>query len=73
MNTVVLSIEGMTCGHCTAAVSRALQGLDGVERVSVELASGRAEVTFEPGKLDLAALVAAVEEEGYSAAPAPGS
>ena len=60
----VLEVEGMTCGHCVAAVKRALEEVPGVESADVVLEPGRATVMHEgiPG-----ALVAAVEDEGYSA------
>jgi copper chaperone len=59
-----LKIDGMTCGHCSAAVKKALEGVDGVQEARVDLDAGRAVVTGSP---DLSALVAAVEDEGYRA------
>lgn len=61
-----LKIEGMSCSHCSAAVERALTGVEGVTRVEVDLAGGRAAVE---GAADVGALVAAVAEEGYTATP----
>ncbi len=61
-----LKIEGMTCGHCTAAVKKALEGVSGVTRADVDLAAGRARVD---GQADVARLIAAVQDEGYQAAP----
>lgn len=63
MNTE-LKIEGMTCGHCVAAVKRALEAVPGVESAEVSLAEGRASVR---GTAPLEQLSAAVEEEGYVA------
>lgn len=63
MNTQ-LKIDGMTCGHCVAAVKKALEGVPGVEGADVSLAEGRATVR---GNAELPALVGAVEEEGYHA------
>jgi copper chaperone len=62
-----LTIEGMTCGHCSAAVKQALERVDGVDEASVDLQAGRAVVR---GDADVGALVRAVEEEGYRASPA---
>lgn len=62
-----LSISGMTCDHCQRAVKSALESVKGVQNVSVDLNAGTAQVD---GEADLNALVAAVEEEGYQAAPA---
>lgn len=62
-----LTIEGMTCGHCRKAVATALEEVEGVTAVEVDLERGRARVT---GNAELEHLVAAVENEGYRAAPA---
>ncbi len=61
-----LQIEGMTCGHCKKAVETALADVDGVREVHVDLDAGHARV--DGGDLD--ALIAAVQEEGYTARPA---
>jgi copper chaperone len=37
-------VKGMSCGHCAAAVTKALEALPGVSQVQVDVASGR--VTF---------------------------
>ena len=39
-----ITVKGMTCGHCVAAVTKALEELPGVSQVQVNLADGR--VTF---------------------------
>ncbi len=60
---VVLKITGMSCGHCTAAVQKALEQCEGVESVSVDLKSGRAIVK---GKVkNPALLVDVVGQLGY--------
>ena len=61
-----LKVEGMMCEHCVMHVTKALEGVKGVRSVSVSLEKGTAEV--EVGLLTSNdALVAAVEEAGYSA------
>ena len=57
-----LKITGMTCGHCVRSVTGALKGVKGVKTAEVDLKSGSAKVEGTP---DPAALLAAVEEEGY--------
>jgi copper chaperone len=64
MKTLSLGISGMSCGHCTRAVTEALQGVDGVTLDSVEI--GQARLHFDPARTSPDTLVAAVEEEGYS-------
>jgi len=60
--TNTLQIGGMTCNHCVRAVTKALQGVAGVDNVSVDLGAGRARVD---GPADPASLVRAVEKQGY--------
>jgi copper chaperone len=66
--TTRLKIDGMTCGHCKAAVEKALQSQPGVRAATVHLEAGTAEVQYEEGHVDPAQLAAAVREEGYEAA-----
>ncbi len=40
-------VTGLSCGHCAAAVTKALQSLPGVSEVQVDLAGGR--VTYQSG------------------------
>lgn len=68
-HTTDLKVEGMSCNHCVAAVKGALEKVPGVERALVDLGTGTAKVF---GDADAAALVAAVADEGYRAAPAQG-
>lgn len=65
MEPLVLSIEGMSCGHCLNAVSRALSETPGVTIKSVRI--GRAELDFDPATVDAAKIVAAVGTAGYPA------
>ncbi|MDY0329276.1 MAG: cation transporter [Thiomonas sp.] len=65
MNTIQLQITGMSCGHCVAAVTKALKAVPGTQDAQVDLNSGRATVQ---GSAAPEALVKAVIEEGYGAA-----
>ena len=67
---IELSIGGMTCASCVSHVARALRRVEGVDDVSVNLATERASVAFEPNT-QLADLIAAVERAGYRAQLAP--
>lgn len=58
----VLKVQGMSCGHCSARVQKALAAVAGVTNAEVDLASGTATVE---GDFDVAAAVAAVENAGY--------
>jgi len=63
--TVTLSVPGMSCGHCEAAVKSEVGNVTGVESVSVDLDSKDVVVTGET--LDVDAIIAAVDEAGYEA------
>lgn len=64
---VVLTVEGMHCGHCSARVQSALEGVAGVKSVTVQLEKKAALVTESAkGAADKAAMKAAVEALGFS-------
>lgn len=60
----IVTVTGMTCEHCTNAVTAELSALPGVRAVEVELASGRVAVHSDRA-LAPAELAAAVDEAGY--------
>lgn len=59
------TVTGMSCEHCRRAVIEEVGGIEGVEAVEVDLASGRLEVR---GDVSDEAVEAAVEEAGYALA-----
>ncbi|MDR3292578.1 MAG: cation transporter [Clostridiales bacterium] len=63
--TKTITIKGMSCNHCTNAVKKALEGLDGAKKVSVDLASGTAVVKSDTPLSD-DAIRAAIAEEGFT-------
>lgn len=64
--SVYLNVSGMSCGHCTEAVRRALDDVDGVTDVTVDLEAGSAKATVSTAT-QTQALIGAVEGAGYSA------
>ncbi len=64
-----LTVSGMTCNHCRAAVAQALSKVPGVSHVTVDLATGKATIQAAP-EVSADTLVAAVQGQGYSAAAA---
>lgn len=63
MTKVTMEISGMSCGHCVAAVSRTLKGLDGVAESQVEI--GSAAVEFDPDRITAPQIAQAIGDEGY--------
>ncbi|WP_299563669.1 heavy-metal-associated domain-containing protein [uncultured Mycolicibacterium sp.] len=60
--SLVLQVAGMSCGHCVAAITRAVAPLPGVTGVDVDLDAGTVTVAGHP---DPAAVAAAIEDCGY--------
>ncbi|MCS7008156.1 MAG: heavy-metal-associated domain-containing protein, partial [Gaiellaceae bacterium] len=62
----------MTCAACAARIERTLNALDGVE-ASVNVATERAAVAYDPRQARLEDLLEAVAAAGYRARPASGA
>ncbi len=60
-----MKIEGMMCGHCEAAVKKALEAIDGVVSAEVSHTDGTAVVTLSK-PVENAALRKAVEDKDYT-------
>ncbi len=60
----VFNVQGMTCGHCVKAVTRAVQALDAAAQVQVDLPSQQVRVQSQ---LAAEQILAAIREEGYQA------
>jgi Au+-exporting ATPase len=62
---ISLPIEGMTCASCVGRVEKALSKIEGVDSVTVNLATERADIKAR-GPIDRQALINTVEAAGYS-------
>jgi len=60
-------VEGMSCAACAARIEKTLKGLEGVAFASVNFASGKAAVTYDPQRIRLSDIRKSVEELGYKA------
>lgn len=65
---LVLPITGMTCANCVATVERNIKKLEGVRAASVNLASERASVEFDPSTVDQGQIVERIQRAGYGIA-----
>ena len=63
-----LPIKGMTCAACAHTVAESLQHAAGVKEASVNFATRRATVIYEPDSTGVEALTAIVERAGYGVA-----
>jgi copper chaperone len=65
MNTLTLTVSGMTCMGCVNSVKKLVGALPGVSGVQVDLASGRVDVTHDPARASPEAIRVAIEGGGY--------
>jgi copper chaperone len=61
----IFTVEGMTCGHCEKAVTKALLALDAQAKVLIDRLQNRVQVVSEQNRVTLAQAIA---EEGYRVA-----
>lgn len=62
-----LNIEGMTCASCAQTVEKSTQKLEGMEEASVNLATEKLSVKYDPSVLNLSDITQAVSNSGYEA------
>ncbi len=62
-----LLISGMSCAACSARVENRLKALPGVQEAAVNLATGKAGITYIPGMIGVFEMVKALKDLGYNA------
>jgi copper chaperone CopZ len=67
MATTEYKVTGMTCGNCERHVREEVEGVPGVTGLEVSAATGRLVVETSGGPVDDTAVIAAVDEAGYTA------
>lgn len=67
--TVTLHVDNMTCALCPITVGKAIEGVAGVERVSVSVAEQTATVVYDDAVATAAEIALAPGEAGYPAWP----
>lgn len=65
MRQLHLTVQGMTCGGCSARLQRVLQASAGVAAVQVVLDGGRVDVEYDDTRIDAAAIERAIVEAGF--------
>ncbi|WP_318531477.1 heavy-metal-associated domain-containing protein [Methanohalophilus profundi] len=66
MAEIHLHVSGMSCGHCTKSVHDALESLEGVKSVEVDLESGIAKVNYDPSSTSIETMKETISQAGYS-------
>ncbi|PSP91741.1 heavy metal translocating P-type ATPase [Halobacteriales archaeon QH_8_68_33] len=62
-----LELQGMSCANCASTIRESVGALDGVEAATANYATDEGTVTYDPERVSLAEIHAAVEEAGYEA------
>ena len=65
MREVRLKVPDMSCGHCTAAVHQALEGLPGTIEVDVSLETKVVKIICD-SEIEMSALMGAIKGAGYT-------
>ena len=68
MTDKTVSVEGMGCGHCKAAVEGELNKLFGVASSDASVEEGTVEIYYDEARVTAKDLEAAIEEVGYTVA-----
>ncbi|MDN5940996.1 MAG: mercury resistance system periplasmic binding protein MerP [Nitrospira sp.] len=63
--TVTLSVPGMTCASCPITLKKALNKVEGVENIEVNLEKKETLVTYDDAKTTVKALLEATTNAGY--------
>lgn len=61
----VIGVNGMTCANCKKAVEDALNNLEGVNSVSVDLDESNVTVNFDEDVVELGDIRIQIENQGY--------
>ena len=65
LKKITLQISGMTCATCVVHNEQALRDMPGVKNVVVNLATGKASVEYDPGRVSLAEMRKTIADVGY--------
>lgn len=68
----IFNVEGMHCANCAASVARAVQALAGVSHFSINAATTKAAVEWNPQTLTLSRIFEAVRKAGFNPVPLAG-
>ncbi|MDF2841930.1 MAG: copA [Herbinix sp.] len=67
VNVVTIPVGGMTCAACSQRVEKAIDKLEGVKKVTVNLATEKATIEYDPNVIRLSAIKLCIENAGYKA------
>ncbi|MCM3409334.1 copper chaperone CopZ [Metabacillus litoralis] len=65
MQKIILTVNGMSCGHCVNSIEGNVGKLNGVSQVKVHLNEGKVELEFNPEVVSLETIKETIDDQGY--------
>lgn len=65
MTQETIKVEGMSCMHCQMRVKKAVEAVEGVQKVDVNLQTKQVTIDYEEGKANTEKVKDAIREAGY--------
>ena len=65
VSKIIIPIGGMTCASCASSVEKAVRKLDGIDSVKVNIATEKANISYDQSIVQLSKIKEAIEEAGY--------
>ena len=73
MASTVLNVPDISCEHCERAITGALQPVEGVASVNVDIAAKQVRVDYDPTQVSVDRMKAILQEEDYPVESAIGT
>lgn len=67
MTQSTILIDGMSCSNCVNSITRALNDLQGIDQVHVDLANKQAVVSFNQNLINIETIIQHIEALGFDA------
>lgn len=65
MKNIELKIEGMHCTGCSMRLEKVLNNLNGIQKASVNIETGKANIEFDEKKTSIQDIKLAIEDAGF--------
>ena len=72
MAITILNVPDISCEHCERAITGALQPVDGVESVNVDIPAKQVRVNYDPTQVSVERMKEILQEEDYPVESAVG-
>ncbi|UJS26372.1 heavy-metal-associated domain-containing protein [Thiothrix winogradskyi] len=69
LETTTLAVSNMTCSLCPITIKKALSAVEGVDEVTMDLATKTAQISYNPEKTTVETLVQATTQAGFPSTP----